>query len=114
MTATKETTQTPILGDLPTDELRLHGHRLIEWAAKYLEEIDRYPVVAQVAPGETAARLDPAPPTEGQPLDQILADFERVILPGVTHWNHPAFFAYFAISSSIPGILGELLTATLD
>lgn len=101
-------------GDLPIAEFLAHGHRLIEWIGAYLAEPERFPVVARVAPGEVSAQLPPAPPARGEALADVLADFERVIVPGVTHWNHPGFFAYFAISASAPGILGELLAAALN
>jgi aromatic-L-amino-acid decarboxylase len=73
-----------------------------------------YPVLSQVAPGDVARQLPASPPDDGEPLDQILDDFERVLLPGVTHWNHPAFFAYFANSAPAAGVLGEMLTAALN
>jgi aromatic-L-amino-acid/L-tryptophan decarboxylase len=101
-------------GDVPLDEFERAARRALAWIAEYLGEPERYPVLAQVRPGEVRAALPAAPPARGEPLDAILDDFERVVLPGVTHWNHPAFFAYFAISSSGPGIVGELLAAALD
>ena len=104
----------PGTGDLPADELRRHGHALIEWLAEYLEHPERHSVLSQVKPGEIAASLPASPPEQGESLDAIFADFETTLLPGITHWNHPSFFAYFAISSSIPGILGELIAAGLD
>jgi aromatic-L-amino-acid decarboxylase len=103
-----------ILGDLPTTDLELHGQRLLAWIATYLEHPERYPVVSPLAPGDVRRSLPPAPPAAGEGLEVILRDFESKILPGITHWNHPGFFAYFSISASIPGILGELLTAALD
>lgn len=97
----------------PGDLARDGGHALT-WLTEYLAHPERYPVLARVAPGEIAAQLPPSPPQQGEAMDAILADFERIIVPGITHWNHPAFFAYFAISSSVPGIIGELLAAGLD
>ncbi len=102
------------LGDLPTSELTLHGRQLLGWIATYLEHPERYPVVSPLAPGDVRRSLPPSPPQTGETLERILADVEAKILPGITHWNHPGFFAYFSISSSIPGILAELLTAALD
>ena len=102
------------LGDLPTSELQRHGAALLAWIATYLEHPERYPVVSPLAPGDVRRSLPAAPPAAGESLERILADVESKILPGITHWNHPGFFAYFSISSSIPGILGELLTAALD
>ncbi|MEO7218044.1 MAG: pyridoxal-dependent decarboxylase [Gemmatimonadaceae bacterium] len=101
-------------GDLSVDTFREHGHELIEWIASYLENPTTYPVLSQARPSDTIAALPKSAPAVGEPMAQILADFERVIMPGITHWNHPSFFAYFAISASIPGILGELLAAALD
>ncbi len=102
------------LGDLPTAELRARGAELLEWIAEYLEHPERYPVVSPLSPGEVRRSLPASPPAAGEPLERIIADFERRIVPGITHWNHPGFFAYFAISSSVPGILAELLMAALD
>lgn len=103
-----------LAGDMPPEEFRAAGHRLIDWVADYLEHADRYPVLAQTAPGTLRRQLPAQAPEKPEPLDSILADFERLILPGVTHWNHPSFFAYFAITGSGPGILGELLSAALN
>jgi aromatic-L-amino-acid decarboxylase len=107
------TTQPP-LGDLPTSELLEQGDALLRWIATYLENPERYPVVSPLAPGDVRRSLPPSPPAAGESLERIIADFETKILPGITHWNHPGFFAYFSISASIPGILAELLTAALD
>ena len=102
------------LGDMGPDEFRRHGHALIDWVAAYLNESDRYPVLSRAAPGEIRGSLPEAPPEAGAPFDEIFSDFERLLLPGVTHWNHPGFFAYFAISGSGPGVLAELLSAALN
>src|SRR5688572_18703068 len=100
--------------DLPPEEFARVGHRLIDWVAEYLRDAERYPVVSRVAPGEVRAALPASPPAGPEAMDDILADFERVVVPGVTHWNHPGFFAYFAVTASAPGILAELLTAALN
>src|SRR3954470_22567761 len=102
------------LGDLPTTELREQGARLLAWIAEYLEHPERFAVVSPLKPGDVRRALPPTPPVAGEPLERIVADFEQRILPGITHWNHPGFFAYFSISASIPGILAELLTAAID
>jgi aromatic-L-amino-acid decarboxylase len=102
------------LGDLPSSELLSQGQKLLAWIATYLEHPERYPVVSPVQPGDIRASLPTAPPARGESLERIIADFEQKIVPGITHWNHPGFFAYFSISSSIPGILAELLIAALD
>jgi aromatic-L-amino-acid decarboxylase len=95
------------------EEFRREAHRLADWMADYLAEVERYPVRAQVKPGEIAARLPAAPPQAAAPFADIVADFERVVLPGMTHWQHPSFFAYFPGNSSPPSVLAEMLTATL-
>jgi aromatic-L-amino-acid decarboxylase len=100
--------------DLETSELRRAGERALDWIADYLDHPERYPVLARVRPGELKAALPTTAPERGEPLDQILADFERQIVPAVTHWNHPGFMAYFGITGSIPGIVGELLSAALN
>ncbi len=102
------------LGDMDAATFRTIGHRLVEWIADYLEHSERYPVLARVKPGEVRAALPAAPPEYGESIDAMFADFERVILPGITHWNHPGFFAYFAISASAPGVLAEFLAAALN
>ncbi len=100
--------------DLPTSALLDHGQQLLAWIAEYLEHPERVPVVSRLAPGDVRRSLPASPPVRAESLERILADFETKILPGVTHWNHPGFFAYFSISSSIPGILAELLISALD
>ena len=102
------------LGDLPTSELKTHGREVLEWIGAYLDEPSRYPVLSQVIPGDIRRSLPASPPQEGETLRAILDDFERKIIPGITHWNHPAFFGYFATSSSVPGILAEMLVAAID
>src|SRR5712692_1364511 len=93
---------------------RKHGHALVEWIAEYLEHSDRYPVLSRVKPGEIAAALPSIPPEDGEPFEAIMADFERVLVPGLTHWIHPGFFAYFAITGSAPGVLADFLSAALN
>lgn len=93
------------------DEFRDWGHRLIDWVAEYLENVEQYPVMSQVKPGDIRARLPAAPPLEGEPFAAIFRDFEEIILPGITHWQSPNFFAYFPSNNSGPSILGELLAA---
>jgi aromatic-L-amino-acid decarboxylase len=100
--------------DLPVEEFRRSGHEIVEWIASYLEHPERYPVLSPVRPGEIAASLPTSPPREPESIADILHDFDNVIVPGITHWNHPSFFAYFAITSSIPGMLGEFLSAALN
>jgi aromatic-L-amino-acid decarboxylase len=89
-------------------------HRAADLAADYLERVESYPVLPPVAPGEVAAALPAAPPAHPEPLDVVLDDYRRLIEPAVTHWNHPGFLAYFAITGSGPGIVGETLAAALN
>jgi aromatic-L-amino-acid decarboxylase len=101
-------------GDLSPDEFRKAAHSAVDWIADYLEHPERFPVRSQVAPGDVARALPTSAPVHGEPLADMLRDFEKTIVPGISHWNNPAFFAYFSISGSYPGILGELLTAALN
>ena len=102
------------LGDIPADEFRRQAQRVVEWMSDYLANAERYPVVSRVGPGDVAATLPTEPPATAESLDDILDDFERLIIPGVTHWNHPGFFAYFSVTASAPGILAEMLMSTLN
>ena len=102
-------------GHFAAEEFRRQGHRMVDWIAGYLDGgARRYPVLARVAPGEVAARLPGEMPSAGEDPDAVWQDFLDVVLPGVTHWNHPGFMAYFGITGSGPGILGELLSAGLN
>src|SRR5262245_65983160 len=89
------------LGDLPLADLVENGHAVLDWIAEYLTHPERYPVLSHAVPGEIRAQLPAEPPVHGEPLEAMLADFERVIVPGITHWNHPSFFGYFATSASV-------------
>ena len=100
--------------DLSPDSTREAFARVTAWIERYLSDVERFPVLPAVAPGDIAGQLPTAPPQEGESLDAILDDFERVLLPGVTHWNHPGFFAYFAITGSAPGVMAEMLAAALN
>jgi aromatic-L-amino-acid decarboxylase len=93
---------------------REDGAAALEWAARYLERVGELPVLAQVEPGEIRARLPEAPPEHGESFADVLRDLDEVLLPGITHWQSPRFFAYFAVTASEPGILAELLAATLN
>src|SRR5437763_12168189 len=102
------------LGDMPADEFRQYGHELIDWIADYFEHIEDLPVLAQIEPGDLKAQLPSTPPEHGESMEAILADVDKLIVPALTHWSHPSFFAYFATSTSAPGIFGELLSAAFD
>src|SRR5712671_1266464 len=107
-------TQEPPTGDMSAAEFRRFGHEIVDWIANYFEHIEELPVLAQVEPGDLKAQLPAAPPDQGEPMETILADVDRLIVPALTHWSHPSFFAYFATSTSAPGIFGELLAAAFD
>ncbi|HXH39943.1 MAG TPA: pyridoxal-dependent decarboxylase [Thermoanaerobaculia bacterium] len=100
--------------DPTSDEFRAAGHRLIDWIGDYLDGVDRYDVLSRVKPGDIEKQFAAEPSAAGRPYEALLAEVESKIIPGVTHWNHPAFFAYFSITGSQAGILAELLTAALN
>jgi aromatic-L-amino-acid decarboxylase len=102
------------LGDLDTETFLVQAHRAMDWIARYLTGAEAYPVLTRMRPGELTAALPPAPPEKAEPLSQILDDVLQQIVPGLTHWNHPGFFAYFANSSTAPAILAEALAAALN
>jgi len=95
-------------------EFRHHGHALVDWIADYLAGSERYPVLARVAPGELRDALPATAPERGESFDVIFRDFERLVVPALTHWNHPGFFGYFAITASASGVLAEFLSAALN
>jgi aromatic-L-amino-acid/L-tryptophan decarboxylase len=96
------------------EAFRREAHRVADWVADYLAAPDRFPVLSTSRPGEIRRALPEQAPEKGESFADIFADFERIILPGITHWNHPGFFAYFAITGSGPGVLGEFLSAALN
>ena len=101
-------------GDLPVDAFERLAHEVVDWIADYLGRIDDRRVFPSVSPGDVRAALPASPPERGEDMERALADFRDVIVPGLTHWNHPAFFGYFSITGSAPGILGEMLAAALN
>jgi aromatic-L-amino-acid/L-tryptophan decarboxylase len=100
--------------DMSAEEFRRYGHAVVDRIARYMDEVERSPVLSRAEPGAVRASLPAEPPRAGEDMASILADFDDKIMPGITHWNHPGFMAYFAITGSGPGILGELLTAGLN
>ncbi len=102
------------LGDMPREELEPAARAVAHWVTEYLQGVGSFPVLARVRPGELRAGLPAAMPEQGEPFEVLLRDFREQILPAVTHWNHPAFFAYFSITGSAPGVLGEMLAAALN
>jgi aromatic-L-amino-acid/L-tryptophan decarboxylase len=95
------------------EEFRRHGHAVIDWIADYQSRIESFPVLSQTKPGEIRSSLPANPPAQGEPFEALLKDVEKLILPGVTHWQSPNFFAYFPCNASGPGILGDLLSSGL-
>jgi aromatic-L-amino-acid decarboxylase len=101
-------------GDMSPEAFRAALHRVADLVADYLANLRDYPVLPRLQPGDLRRLLPPAPPETAEPLDRILSDYKRLIEPNTTHWNHPGFMAYFAVTGSGPGILGELLAAALN
>ena len=95
------------------DEFRRHGHALIEWVASYMERAGELPVQSTVAPGEIRSQLPAAAPEEPEPFEEIMRDLDRIVLPGITHWQSPGWFAFFPANASPPSILAELVSAGL-
>ena len=95
------------------EDFRQHAHAFADWMADYLAGVEHYPVRAQVKPGDIARRVPAEPPAAPEAMARIFADFQADLLPGMTHWQHPSFFAYFPANSSPPSVLAEMLTATL-
>jgi aromatic-L-amino-acid decarboxylase len=95
------------------DEFRAAAHEMVDWMADFMAGVEARAVRPDVAPGDILARLPAAPPEHGEAMAGIFADFEDIVLPGMTHWQHPSFFAYFPGNSSPPSVLAEMLTATL-
>lgn len=98
---------------MSAEEFRKRGYAMIDWLAEYSQSVEQYPVLSQVAPGELRSKLADSAPQSGESFDVIMQDFERDVLPGITHWQSPSFFAYFPANTSGPSILGELLSAGL-
>jgi aromatic-L-amino-acid decarboxylase len=101
------------MSDMPSNEFRASGHQLVDWIADYLNEIEKYPPLSQVNPGDIIKKIPSSPPKKGEEIENVLSDVDKILMDGITHWNHPGFMAYFNSTSSGPGILAELLTAGL-
>jgi aromatic-L-amino-acid decarboxylase len=95
------------------DEFRKHAHSLVEWMTMYLENVEKYPVKSGVKPGEIFNKIPSSPPEEPEPFENFMCDMDEIIMPGITHWQSPDFFAYFPANSSPPSVLAEMITATL-
>ncbi len=96
------------------EEFRRYGHEMVDWITDFLAHPERFPVLPQTSPGALIDRLPASAPERGEPMEKLLDDFRQLIVPGMTHWNHPGFMAYFSITGSGPGILGEMLSAALN
>ena len=102
------------VGDMPSEEFKKYGYELIDWVASYLENVDSFPVLPNINPGDVKNKLPAYAPQSGEPIKQIIEDVDKIIMPGTTHWQHPNFMAYFNSSGSGPGILGELIAAAFN
>src|SRR5713101_4433463 len=102
------------IDDMEPEAFRAYAHEVVDWIADYLTNVESYPVLAHTAPGDIRRALPAQAPAQPESMGSILEDFERVIMPGITHWNVPGFMAYFANTASGPGILGEMLTGALN
>ncbi|MBS0012120.1 MAG: aspartate aminotransferase family protein, partial [Bacteroidales bacterium] len=98
---------------MTNDEFIQRAHELVDWIGEYLENIEKYPVKSQLKPGDIYSALPGMPPLEGENFQDIFNDFNEIIMPGISHWQSPDFFAYFPANSSAPSILAEMLTAAL-
>lgn len=96
-----------------TDQFRKHGYELVDWIADYMEKVEQYPVRSTVQPGEIKNKLPHGPPEQGESMATIFADFQQIIMPGITHWQHPSWFAYFPANNSPASVLAEMITAGL-
>jgi len=102
------------LGDTPPEEFRRQLHALADWIADFRQNIDSLRVAPDHKPGAILANIPAQPPEQGEPFDKILSDVDRLIVPGMVHWSHPMFLAYFGWTTTAPGILGEIITAPLN
>jgi len=98
---------------MKNDDFRRSGHQFVDWIADYFENIEKYPVRSRVEPGDIKKLIPAVPPSRGEAMEGIFADFERVVMPGITHWQHPGWFGYFPANNSPASVLGELVTAGL-
>jgi len=102
------------LGDMPSDEFRKHGYEIVDWIAEYFENIEKFPVLSQIEPGSLKDAIPNFAPETGEDFGAILADMDKIILPAVTHWNHPNFHGLFSTSTSSVGVFGEMFAAAFD
>jgi len=93
------------------EDFKKYGYRFVDWVVDYLDDVDKYPVCSPLNPGEVKNLLPENIPLKGESMDKIFMDFKEIVIPGMTHWQHPSWFAYFSANNSPPSILAELLTA---
>ena len=98
---------------MDSNEFRRYGHEVVEWIARYFESVENYPVKSGVKPGAIKGALPDIPPAQSEPFDSFMHDLDEIIMPGITHWQSPNFFAYFPANSSPPSVLAEMLTSAL-
>ena len=98
---------------MDSEDFRRYGHQVIDWIADYLSEVESRPVLSQASPGDIASSLPASPPAHGEPFENMMADLETVVMPGITHWQSPNWFSYFPSNSSGPSILADLVSSGL-
>jgi len=99
--------------EMDKETFRKFGHRFVDWVVDYMDRTDRYPVCSPLKPGDVKQRLPESAPEQGEAMERIFEDFQSIVMPGITHWQHPGWFAYFPANNSPPSVLAELLTAAL-
>ena len=114
MKDSKNIYDTGSLSDMPPEEFRKHGYQLIDWITEYLKEAEKHPVLSNIKPGDVKNKIPAAPPAKPDAFTDVLSDVDKIIMPGMTHWNHPNFMAYFNSTASAPGILAELLSSAFN
>jgi len=98
---------------MTSDEFRKHAHELVDWMARYMDEVEKYPVKSTVKPGEIFSKPPDEPPVKPESFESFMKDMDEIIMPGITHWQSPNFYAYFPANTSAPSILAEMIMATL-
>ncbi|MBN2614905.1 MAG: aspartate aminotransferase family protein [Bacteroidales bacterium] len=104
----------PRTGDMAPEEFRQYGYKVVDWITEYLMHVEEYPVLSQVSPGDIKSKIPTQPPQKGENMADMIRDLDEIIMPGITHWNHPNFMAYFNSTASAPGILAEMFSAALN
>lgn len=104
----------PGTGDMAPEEFRKYGYKVVDWITDYLQHVEEYPVLSQISPGDVKSKIPTQPPEKGEAIDDMIHDLDEIIMPGITHWNHPNFMAYFNSTASAPGILAEMFSAALN